>query len=46
MYGNNFSIKFFRLKPPMNLQLMYTKVVELEQLYLVNKEFLNPLSGF
>ena len=31
----NNSIKFFKMMTPLNLNLMYTKVVELDELYLV-----------
>ena len=38
MYGNKFSIKFFRMKIPLNLNVMYITVVELEEFYLCNKD--------
>ena len=34
MYGNNNSIKFYKLMQQLDLNLMYTHVVELEELYL------------
>lgn len=37
MYGNLFSIQLFNLKQPLNLHFMYSNVVELDELYLLNK---------
>ena len=34
MYKKNNSIKFFEMLPPLDLNLIYTKVVELDNLYL------------
>ena len=35
MYKKNNSIKFFGKMSPLNLNLMYSKVVELPELYLI-----------
>ena len=34
MYRLNVLIKFFKIKPPYDLNLMYIKVVELDRAYL------------
>ena len=33
-YGNKFLIKFFKMMPPSDLNMMYNKIVELDELYL------------
>ena len=38
MHGTIFSTKFFKMKPPYDLNLMYTQVVELDGLYLFAKD--------
>ena len=40
MYGKICSIKFFNIMLTYNINLMYTKVVELKNLYLVAKDHL------
>ena len=39
MYGKICSIEFFNIMPPYDKYLMYIKVVELEQLDLVAKDY-------
>ena len=36
MYKKKFSIKCFKMKPPFNLNLMYSNVAEIKELYLSN----------
>ena len=45
MYGTHILIEFFKMMKPLDLNLMYIKVVELEELYLFaeNRFHLNAL---
>ena len=38
MYGNKFSVDFFKMKLQNKFNLMYSKVVKLQKLYLVAKD--------
>ena len=44
MYGKIISIKFFRMKPPLNLNLMYAKVLEIDKLYLGTKNLFKSIT--
>ena len=38
-YGNKFSIGFFKMRPPLDLNMMYNKAVELDELYLCTNNY-------
>ena len=47
MYGKNILIEFFKMTPPLDLNLMYSKVLELEELYhFAKKHFQIHKLGF
>ena len=39
MYTKNNSIKFFEMMPILDLKLMYTRVVELDEPYLFTEDY-------